>query len=218
MVADLYAQLHRYAEDINQLMLQRNQLIASNSAQLEAAMRDPLTGLLNRRLLDARIDQAILNDLRRPSGFALFYIDLDKLKPINDRYGHAVGDAALKLQSERMVNAVRKVDSVARVGGDEFIIVTEGLADTKEIAVVANKLLVALSQPIGLGEHSLKMGASIGVVRFPMDATCAAELYRLADQMMYAVKHSGGGRFRIAGVDGVSAHLLEIERPGSGES
>lgn len=193
----IQAQLLCYARDINRLVAERSALIEKHAKLLEQAHHDPLTGLPNRRLLSDRIEQAIAQAWRNIGGFAVLYVDLDRLKPINDTHGHSFGDAALKIQSDRMVNSLRKIDTVARVGGDEFIILAHGLTLKSEICKLAEKLLAALSEPIYWDGVELTMGASIGIVRFPEDATDKDSLYCLADHVMYDVKRAGGGCYRL---------------------
>jgi len=159
------------------------------------ALHDPLTGLPQRRLAADRLEMALHAARRGHSGVALFFVDLDHFKLINDRFGHEAGDRVLTAVAERLRQATRDTDTVARLGGDEFLIVLQGTAEPDFLAARAQAALTALSAPIEYRDGSLSVGASIGIARYPDDGEDAAELQRTADQAMYRAKQRGPGNF-----------------------
>lgn len=159
------------------------------------ASHDPLTGLANRTLLCDRLARA-LADGREGLQVGVLYVDLDGFKPINDALGHAAGDELLVGVARRLMGAVRAADTVARVGGDEFVVVCEALPDPATVLAVAEKIDDALATPIVAGDHAVTVSASIGVVvQPPGHDVDIADLLREADAAMYAAK--AGGRHRI---------------------
>ncbi len=152
------------------------------------ALHDPLTGLPNRRLLDDRLTKAIERAERNEARVAVLLIDLDSFKQINDTYGHPVGDEVLRIVATRLQMRVRKADTIARAGGDEFLVVVSDLLQPHGATVLAGKLAGDLNEPIVLGEVTLRAGASIGVAIYPDDAQTAEELCAKADASMYTQK------------------------------
>jgi two-component system, sensor histidine kinase LadS len=163
-----------------------------------AASEDALTGAGNRARLDAQLPIAIARARGRRQRLGVLWVDLDNLKPINDRYGHQVGDAVLSTVAKRMREAVRAHDIVARVGGDEFVIAADGIDHDPGFELLARRLNETIAQPIAFGELRLIASASIGVAVFPDHADSAAELLRRADHAMYAAKSAGRNTFRSA--------------------
>lgn len=158
------------------------------------ASHDSLTGLANRRVLLERLDHALAHAKRNGGRLAMLFIDLDNFKEINDTLGHAAGDAVLRTLSQRLRQLVREVDTVARMGGDEFVILLDHADDPDAITAVAQKVLDALVQPVPFGDSELVAGASIGVSRYPENGSNATELIAAADQAMYRAKSSGRQR------------------------
>jgi len=156
-----------------------------------AALYDALTGLPNRVLLDERLIQAVRRSERSAKAFAVMFVDLDRFKPINDTYGHHVGDRLLKAVSERMQGCVRGEDTVARVGGDEFIVVLAELARGLDAGIVGEKMLKELARPFEVGPHRLDIGVSIGISICPDDARDVKTLLLHADAAMYHAKRAG---------------------------
>jgi diguanylate cyclase (GGDEF)-like protein/PAS domain S-box-containing protein len=161
------------------------------------ASYDPLTGLPNRSLFHDRLHQALAHADRNRGQVGLLFLDLDHFKMINDRLGHSYGDALLKQVAERLNQAVREVDTVARMGGDEFTIILEGLHSSDVAAMVANKVLQSLWPAIRIGAHELNITASIGVTMYPADATQVETLLSNADTAMYRAKEEGKNTFRF---------------------
>ncbi len=187
--------LARSIEDMQQqIHAQFDSLEEKQRALDRLASHDSLTGLPNRRLFLDRLDQALAHARRNNGHLALLFIDLDNFKTINDSLGHAAGDAMLCAAAVRLQQLVRASDTVARLGGDEFIILLDGADDSEAIAHVAGKALDALAQPVMHNGATLRSGGSIGVSRYPYDATGATELIAMADKAMYRAK--SGGRQR----------------------
>jgi len=166
-------------------------LQARNEQLRAAALYDALTGLPNRVLLDERLIQAMRRSERSGKPFAVMFVDLDRFKPVNDTYGHEVGDQLLKAVSERMQACVRGEDTVARSGGDEFIVVMAELARGLDAGIVGEKILKELARPFEVGSHRLDIGASIGISVYPDDARDVKTLLLHADAAMYHAKHAG---------------------------
>lgn len=161
----------------------------------QLAEHDVLTGVANRALFDERLKHAITLSARSRLPVALLYIDLDKFKPINDALGHDAGDGILKTCAARISQQVRDADTVARIGGDEFAVVLHQIQGSEEAAVVARRILKALTKPIVLPGNAgtVTIGASIGVAMYPTDAGGAETLIRVADAAMYRAKQTGSG-------------------------
>ncbi|HXZ54388.1 MAG TPA: EAL domain-containing protein [Burkholderiales bacterium] len=163
----------------------------------QLATRDALTGLPNRLLLNDRLALAISNAQRHGGSLALLFIDLDRFKYINDSLGHVIGDAFLKLVAERLSGIMRQGDTLARIGGDEFVVLLESIVTMEDAAgQVARKILGCFAEPFSVDGHTLSCSCSIGISVFPTDATEPQMLIRDADTAMYHVKESGRGSYR----------------------
>ena len=152
---------------------------------------DSLTGLANRQMLHDRLDQEIKKAHRDSTRVAVLYLDLDEFKHINDTLGHDVGDSLLIKATKRITRCIREADTIARQGGDEFIIVMGDLTDVDGVARTANEILEQLLLPFQLGTEVAYVSASIGITFYPDDALRAEDLMRNADQAMYAAKARG---------------------------
>jgi len=152
------------------------------------ATHDMLTGLPNRMLFDDRLQQAIAVADRQRTRIAVGFLDLDRFKPINDEFGHAAGDEVLRQIASRIQGAIRQTDTVARAGGDEFLVLLKAIGEREEVTSVFAKIASAIDEPIVIGNREVHVDASIGVSLFPDDAPDAGTLVRLADQAMYRVK------------------------------
>lgn len=166
-------------------------LKVANQKMEHLALFDSLTGLANRRLFVDRLEQAITSTERNQTQSALFFLDLDKFKRINDTLGHQAGDELLLIIAERLKSCVRKQDTVARLGGDEFTILLNDIADTDKIANIAKLILRSLKQPIKLGKHEVIVSTSIGITLSPSDSSCSDTLMRNADLALYMAKDKG---------------------------
>ena len=163
----------------------------------ELATRDVLTGLFNRRTLTDRTEDAILRAARRRESVAVLFIDLDKFKTVNDTFGHHIGDELLCQVASRIQASVRESDVVARFGGDEFIVLLEGLGGQGDAERLAENIVSANLEPFSIGPHSVMASASIGISMYPQHGTSAEELLKEADQAMYSAKQQRAGRFQF---------------------
>jgi diguanylate cyclase (GGDEF)-like protein/PAS domain S-box-containing protein len=186
-----------------------------NEAKIQRqANYDALTELPNRSLLQDRLTQAIA--AVRPNGglVAVLFLDLDRFKTVNDTFGHVVGDQLLCMVSQRLRAELRQTDTVARFGGDEFVIMLSEAQGSNQVAAVAEKLIATLSKPFLLMGRELFIGASIGVALYPGDAEDTGTLLRNADMAMYQAKESGRNccRFYTASMNESTQARLELER------
>jgi diguanylate cyclase len=175
------------------------ELDASRNHLAHMARHDTLTALPNRAVFIDRLEHAILSTKRSGGCLAVLFIDLDRFKHINDTHGHAVGDQALVQTAKLLKSAVREVDTVARWGGDEFVILLEAMDQEHEARRVAQELLDRFGRRMLVGEHSIDLGASIGISLYPRDAFDADELIQRADEAMYLSKHREGNRYSVFG-------------------
>ena len=155
------------------------------------AMHDPLTDLPNRHLLADRVRQSLLRWQRTGSMFALFLIDLDHFKEINDIHGHEGGDHVLKVVAHRLSNTLRATDTVARYGGDEFIVLVADVLSENDARAVGEKLLAVVGEPVVFGEASLEVTCSLGIALCPRDGSDFESLCHQADHAMYRAKDDG---------------------------
>lgn len=159
---------------------------------------DYLTGLANRSLFVDRFNQALSRAKRYDTMLGLLFIDLDKFKPVNDELGHNVGDQLLKTIATRICQQIRECDTVARYGGDEFIVLLEDMEDGDSAEGVAGKIMTAINETVFVNDHQLSVGCSIGVAIYPQDAQRTDELLKLADAAMYDAKQAGTNLIRRA--------------------
>ena len=176
------------------------------------AFHDSLTDLPNRLLLLNRLDEALLVASQNDHGVGVLFLDLDGFKAVNDTFGHQVGDAVLKEVAARLVASARTNDTVARIGGDEFVVLCPNMGTSDDVAVIAARLQQSLMRPITLGGASASIDASIGVA-FGTGACEPEALLHDADQAMYLAKKQGHGHFRIFDEHdrGVTVQRLETE-------
>jgi diguanylate cyclase (GGDEF)-like protein/PAS domain S-box-containing protein len=177
------------------------------------AHHDLLTGLPNRLLLEDRLQQSLAHAARYGQQAAVLCLDLDRFKQINDSFGHATGDLCLQQVVSRISARLRAVDTFARTGGDEFVIVLGELANRHSALMVARSVLESINKPIEVDGTSFDISASIGISIYPEDAMDAAQLRRLADAAMYRAKQAGGGQFLMVSTQSASAdEVSELER------
>jgi len=158
------------------------------------ANHDALTGLPNRRLFGDRLDMALARSQRSGRCAAILFIDLDGFKQVNDALGHACGDHVLHATAARISGCLRKTDTVARVGGDEFCVILENVTSTQAVSRLANTIIEMVSRPIAVEGQEVTIGASIGIALYPQDAGAARALLVLADNAMYKAKEIGPGQ------------------------
>jgi len=177
------------------------------------AYHDALTGLPNRALLLDRLGQALPQARREGHPLAVLFMDIDRFKTINDTLGHPVGDALLRETGARLKHMLREADTVARVGGDEFLILLPQVSAAREAAQVAAKLLAALSAPFTVLGHSLHVTVSVGVSFYPQDGEDADTLIKHADVALYAAKGKGRNNYQLfdPGMNAMAHQRLSIE-------
>jgi diguanylate cyclase (GGDEF)-like protein/PAS domain S-box-containing protein len=163
----------------------------------DLAHYDPLTRLPNRRLLADRMRLALAHGQRSGRLLAICMLDLDGFKPVNDKFGHKVGDQLLISVARRLQDSVRGDDTVARLGGDEFVLLLGGLDSVREVDEALARLLLLMSSPYQVGERTITISASIGVTLYPSDAGDADTLLRHADHAMYLAKEAGKNRYTL---------------------
>jgi len=184
--------------DISQIKVHEQQL-------QRIAHYDLLTGLPNRVLLADRLEQAMRQSQRREVSIAVAFLDLDNFKIINDTHGHEVGDGLLLLLSQRMKDSLREGDTLARIGGDEFVAVLVDFEKVSDCETLLERLLQAAAEPVQVGDLLLKVSVSIGVTLYPEDGADADQLMRHADQAMYIAKQGGKNRYHMFDVSSDAA-------------
>lgn len=171
--------------------------LEAQKAIMHMAYHDTLTGLANRAFFDERMSTAISAAKRHGDVLALAFIDVDDFKPINDRFGHAVGDTVLVELGERLLHAVREEDTVARLGGDEFAVLLPRIGDFEDLRAVGRKLDETIRRPLLVRGEEISLTASIGLAALDHDHDDARSLLMRADAAMYAAKQGGGPRWCI---------------------
>ncbi|MEA1982921.1 MAG: diguanylate cyclase [Campylobacterota bacterium] len=181
--------IHALIKDITKEKKRELELLEEKNILHYKANHDILTMLPNRALFNDRLQQSILTSHRNRKSFALMFIDLNKFKPINDTYGHLVGDKVLQTVSSRLASIIREEDTLARIGGDEFVILMQNLKLTDDAAILAKKIISSLDETINIKKHKLLISASIGISVYPHHATDADKLLKYADEAMYQAKN-----------------------------
>jgi diguanylate cyclase (GGDEF)-like protein len=192
------------------MLEERDKSLAQVNLELKRqATHDALTGIANRVLFVEQLQCAVA----QPQPFAVCVFDLDRFKIINDSLGHGAGDALLKHVSDRLLSITRASDTVARAGGDEFLLLLRDMRSAEEIEALIARWMLALAQPYHLTGLELHVNPSIGIARYPKDGTLAEELLARADEAMYYAKRTGRNTFRFfdSSVMGFSRERLEIE-------
>lgn len=177
------------------------------------ANHDPLTQLPNRTLFQERLNRALARAQRNHTMVALLFIDLDHFKQVNDTLGHLAGDLLLQQASERLSSCTRQGDTVARLAGDEFTIILEDVADPRDAAIVAHKIVHVMAEPFDLSGSAANISSSIGVAMYPVDSGDAQGLIKLADAAMYRAKNMGrnGCQFHSETVNAQAFERLALE-------
>ncbi|HEX5802024.1 MAG TPA: 7TM diverse intracellular signaling domain-containing protein [Azospira sp.] len=193
-------ELEARVDERTRALAEANARLTESETRLRTmAHHDPLTGLANRLLLFDRIAHAQQRAARHDRGFALLLIDLDGFKAVNDMLGHDAGDHLLQLVAQRLLGCVRAADTVARIGGDEFVVLVEEAGDAEAVTALAEKVVAALRRPAIIAEGEATIGASVGIARWPENGDSAQLLLRAADQAMYSAKRIGRNRVAHAG-------------------
>ncbi|HFS85294.1 MAG TPA: GGDEF domain-containing protein, partial [Epsilonproteobacteria bacterium] len=170
-------------------------------AKLHHATHDPLTGLSNRLLLNDRLHHAIDHAKRFEKHIGLIFCDLDNFKPINDTYGHTIGDEILKRVSHSLRSILRSEDTICRFGGDEFVILVEDLKDFDFMHDILTRINQLTTTPCVIDNHTIQMGMSIGAAIYPDDGLTSDQLIKAADTAMYRAKRGGKNRVKYAQED-----------------
>jgi diguanylate cyclase (GGDEF)-like protein len=169
------------------------------------AGQDALTGLPNRTLLRARLNEGIVQTRRENTLLAFHCLDLDHFKSVNDNLGHATGDAVLKVVAERLTSISRVGDTVARTGGDEFVVLQIGIRHEDEAALLAHRIVRTLGTPFSIGERDVCIGVTVGIAVAPRDGVSLDRLGTSADAALYQGKHKGRGSVVFAGGQSASS-------------
>ncbi|HEY8905182.1 MAG TPA: sensor domain-containing diguanylate cyclase, partial [Rhodoferax sp.] len=179
--------------------------LKEHEAELDRiAHYDPLTGLPNRRLFSDRLNQATANARRNGLPLAVCFLDLDGFKPINDRFGHEVGDQILVQMAQHLRGALRAGDTLARIGGDEFVLLLTHLTNDLECPSILDRVLASVATPVTIVGNPVSVSASIGVTLFPQDDSDADGLLRHADQAMYQAKKASKNHYHFSSSDNVA--------------
>ncbi len=203
IIGALVVQSHsvRYSDQHKSLLQFVSTQIAANIERKQADARlqymaqyDVLTGLPNRMLFDDRLQVALARADRDGERLSLLYLDLDHFKPVNDRFGHAVGDLLLQEVARRIRNCVRESDTVCRIGGDEFVVLLNSVQAPQDALAAAEKICSAINQPLMQAGHRLQVASSIGLAYYPEHGREPVQLKRNADAAMYRAKHRGGNQ------------------------
>jgi diguanylate cyclase (GGDEF)-like protein/PAS domain S-box-containing protein len=186
---------------------------ATEAKIIHLAHFDALTNLPNRRLVQDRIQQAIVGAQRSGLEFAVLFIDLDKFKDVNDTLGHDAGDRLLEIVAHRLTESLRAQDTVGRQGGDEFIVLLASLSTAEDAARVAQKIIDAIAVPFEFGGQTLRSGASIGIATYPQDGTDVETLLKNSDTAMYSAKDAGRNNYQFFAeeMNAASAERLLLE-------
>ncbi len=178
------------------------------------ARHDALTNLPNRYALLERLEFALDTAAQQQSAIAIVYIDLDRFKPVNDLHGHAAGDALLVQTAKRILAEIRSSDTLARIGGDEFVMILTSGAPPEKVSVIAARIIEALRKPFQFEGHRIEIGASVGISLYPDDGSSADTLMRAADAAMYRAKAEGRGalRFYEASMNAQLQSRLQLEQ------
>ncbi|SMG47825.1 diguanylate cyclase domain-containing protein [Dethiosulfovibrio salsuginis] len=161
------------------------------------AQTDPLTGLLNRAAFSDRLDRAMKKASFKGQKLSLMFLDLDRFKPVNDDFGHAVGDVVLRQTTERITDAVGNDGTVGRIGGDEFVVLVP--FGEEQARSIGERIVLAIERPFEIDDRSIRISCSVGIAIYPDHGTDEIELAKNADQAMYAVKKAGGNGVRVFG-------------------
>ncbi|ROR32605.1 sensor domain-containing protein [Inmirania thermothiophila] len=172
-------------------------LLARREDLERVAHRDPLTGLPNRILCRDRLFHALQRARRGGEMVAVLFLDLDQFKEINDTLGHDVGDEVLKLVARRLRGCLREGDTIARIGGDEFVMILERISRLDDVAALAQKIIRTVSRPAHVGEHEIRITPSLGIAVYPADHQDPDTLIKYADLAMYRAKREGPGHYQF---------------------
>lgn len=198
-----------YSQDITQKKASEKLLREQADTLAHQANHDALTNLPNRTLFKDRLTQSVIYSSRHKEEFALFFIDLDQFKKINDTLGHDIGDKVLMEAATRLQSALRAEDTLARLGGDEFTIILRDIKNPQSASTVAEKIIQSMKEPIVLAGRTLFISTSIGISLYPADSSNEDDLIKFADTAMYKAKDEGRDNYQFYSSD---MTLLAFER------
>jgi len=187
-----------HVADVEPIKRLEQELMAAKVAAEKLATHDFLTGLPNRLLLADRMDEAIGRARRTGERMCVLAVDIDNFKQVNDSHGHAAGDQVLIELAARIKSCVREYDTVARIGGDEFLVLATGVPLNDEVKALATRMLVAARKPHQLGHVVVTPSLSIGIAEYPRHGTTSESLMSAADRALYSAKKSGRDCFVAA--------------------
>ena len=184
-----------------------------NPDAANTGFKDPLTHLPNRRAFQRELETAVKRSTRASNTIALAYIDLDHFKPINDNYGHHVGDAVLLMVAQRLIAAVRACDTVARIGGDEFVALIDDIKTDEDIIPIVERIVLSVKEPFLIDDLQIEISCSVGIAVYPQDGDID-KLMVCADAAMYKAKENGKNQFRFfdSEIESASDQMLEMQR------
>jgi diguanylate cyclase (GGDEF)-like protein len=192
----------------------RSELQDASEQFHSSSLHDPLTGLPNRLLLFERLEHALLRSTRSKQPVAVLFVDLDRFKLVNDSHGHLIGDELLVAVADRMAGLIRPGDTLARLSGDEFVIVCEAISEKRQIHQIARRIVEALAAPFPLDDVIVDVSASVGIAFSTPKGTDPEELLREADIAMYQAKRRGGGTHQVVDVreQGLAERMVVLQR------
>ncbi len=186
----------KYSQQVELLTELQSKLEKQKDALEHKAHNDGLTGIANRVFFNATLSEAIQDAKNSNKKVALFFIDLDDFKEINDTLGHHVGDETLKIIAKRLTKVVRNVDTVARLGGDEFSVIIKNLESIKDVQSLANKIITTVSSPMKIEDNTVSVSCSLGISVYPDNAQDDEALLKYSDEAMYRAKKSGKNTYQ----------------------
>mgnify|MGYP000283020933 CR=1 FL=1 len=198
-------------KDISERIIVENQFKMQKNVLHHQAHHDPLTGLPNRLFFSEKLQEGIQTAQKEQRELAIFFIDLDKFKEINDSLGHDVGDKVLKAVAKMIRSSIRKEDILARLAGDEFTIIIEEIANIRDASRLAHDILKIFSEPVYVDDHALYLTCSIGISLYPQDADNEKDLLKYADTAMYRAKENGRNNFQFYSPEMTQQALDQME-------
>jgi diguanylate cyclase (GGDEF)-like protein len=220
-IEDSAAPIHDRRGQVTGAVLVFHDVSAARAMSLQLshlAAHDLLTDLPNRMLLNDRLSQAIASARRQRHRLAVLFLDLDRFKQVNDTLGHGIGDGLLQAVARRLVESVRRSDTVSRQGGDEFVLLLSRVDEAEDAAASAQKVINALAAPLDVGGHQLRVTASIGLGLYPDDGQDADTLISNADIAMYRAKERGRNVYQCYAPDMNIRGVRRFPTPGAAAS
>ncbi|MDH5655129.1 MAG: GGDEF domain-containing protein [Spirochaetia bacterium] len=180
------------------LFINENNLQHEKEKHLHSSLHDPLTDLPNRILLKDRLEEALQESIKKNYVSAFYFIDLDEFKPVNDNYGHQMGDCVLKEIAQRLRLHLREKDTISRISGDEFALIAVDIKNKENAETIAEKIMENIIHPVKCGSNQIHVGASIGILLFPDNNLTADEIWIKADKNMYKAKDAGKNQYSFS--------------------